>query len=191
MDTTALTKWIRFRVYKADWQEAVGLAYDRHRTKDRSQERIQTKKDGLLHAHTIGALGEVIFSRESGLTVDANSYKRGDLCDFTFAGKSINIKTREWDNVDTLKAFLFPDELAKVDVFMLMSIGYDCRWMYFHGWLSSREIRERFKAEPFGGLQRMKVIVPASEFRCSKDLLPEMRGRIKCHRTACQSGQQE
>ena len=77
---------MKLELNRSDWGRAAAIAFDRTERKQPHQDRIQTRRAGLLHAATIGALGEIKFGQLTGLPVDTAVYTRGDKYDFLAGG---------------------------------------------------------------------------------------------------------
>ena len=148
---------------RSDWSLAAAIAFDRAERKQQHQDRLQTRRTGILHADTIGALGEIKFAQLTGLPVDTAVYAKGDKYDFLAGDCRVAVKTREWSGKD-LEMHLFPDEPKRADVFVLFRIGDQCDWIQLVGHVDSDLILEHHKPQFHEHLYGRKICVPAFVF---------------------------
>jgi hypothetical protein len=164
----------KYKLTRVHWAKAAAIAYDRTVEKEVWQEKIQSSKNGLLHAATIGALGEIMFSELTGLPVDTAVYDRGDKCDFSLGDLRIAIKTREWSG-NKLEMHLFPDEPKRSDLFVLFRIGNRCDQIELIGHITSEHILDHYRPEYHQHLYGRKVLVPAFAFNRPNEIFELVR----------------
>jgi hypothetical protein len=164
-------------IAREEWGNAAAIAFDRASKKIPGKGKIQSRKEGLLHCATIGALGEIAFSQMTGLPVDRNIYVGGDKYDFISNGMTVNVKTREWSG-EKLEMHLFPDEPKKVDLFVLFRIGDDPKHIEFIGHIFSKDIIENYKPDLHDHLYGRKILVPREAFSDPKETLALFRGGV-------------
>jgi len=175
----------KIKLSRVDWAKAAAIAYDRAANKEPWQEKIQSSKAGLLHISIIGSLGEIVFSRLTGLPVDEAVYERGDRYDFLAGDMRVAVKTREWSG-GNLEMHLFPDEPKRADLFVLFRIANRCDEIEMFGHVTSEHILEHFKPEYHKHLYGRKVMVPAFAFSRPYETIELIR--LKADQTSHKQG---
>lgn len=172
---TTLHRSVVLRVGLEDLALASEIAGERTAGKSLDQDCLQSNSVTYHQATFYGALGEVIFQRETGLLIDRTIYDRGDRCDFTTAiGARISVKTRLWSG-SNLQMFLFPREVEHADYFFLFRLFGQTDRIACEGWISSNKIRENFRPRRQKHIKGEKIVVPSYELMLASPALLRLR----------------
>jgi hypothetical protein len=161
---------MRYRFTLKEWQECYDLAKQRHDAKPKNIRNAgylaQLRKGNEQYLpHFVGILGEMAYSKKSGVSLDRKIYKiRDDGKDFTIKGKKVEIRalTYQGDGEPELKIKQSEYLRKKCDLYVLVRVDVVKKTVEILGEITFEDFDKKKKAKKYGKYYPLNWVVPLS-----------------------------